>query len=294
MVSIGALLKKAFTGGDWCIAIRCIGDEQYRVVPNLPNTWCADTLLFEDGGEHYLFVEQYDKKKDKGAIGYYTIENGSPVSKGVIIEKSYHMSYPFVFKHEGAIYMIPESSANSTVDLYVAEEFPNKWRLLKHLIKAEKYVDSTVWEQHGQFYVLTYKKQANSQLGKTEWVLAVFILDMESLSLNMVSEQAYSTNIGRPAGHLFMRNGLLIRPAQDCSKKYGESIILYAVDSFDSDGEYVEHEVERISLRQLKTDKRIDRFHTYSRDSKYEVIDAYMEKFDLFHVPRIYLRARRK
>lgn len=293
-MSIGTLLKKAFTGGDWCIAIRDIGDKQYRVVSNLPNTWCADTLLFEESGEHYLFVEQYDKKKDKGAIGYYTIENGIPVSKGVIIEDSYHMSYPFVFKHEGIIYMIPESSANSTVDLYVAVEFPSKWQLKKHLIENDKYVDSTVWEQNGQYYVLTYKKRANSQSGKTEWVLAVIRLNMESLSMEQISEKTYGTNVGRPAGHLFMRDGVLIRPAQDCSKKYGESIILYAVDSLNSDGEYAEHETERISLQQLNTDKRVDRFHTYSRDSKYEVIDAYMEKLDLFHVPRIYLRSRRK
>ena len=293
-MNIGTLLKKAFTGGDWCIAIRGIEDKQYRVVSNLPNTWCADTLLFEECGEHYLFVEQYDKKKDKGAIGYYTIENGTPVSKGVIIENSYHMSYPFVFKHEGVIYMIPESSANNTVDLYVAEEFPNKWQLKKHLIENDKYVDSTVWEQDGQLFVLTYKKRTNAISRKTEWILAVFILDMRTLSMQKISERIYSINTGRPAGHLFKKNGVLIRPAQDCSKKYGESIILYAVDSFNADGKYVEHETERITLQRLNTDKRIDRFHTYSRDSKYEVIDAYLEKLDLFHVPRIYLRSRRK
>ena len=293
-MSIGTLFKKAFTGGDWYIAIRGIGDKQYSVAPNLPNTWCADTLLFEESGEHYLFVEQYDKKKDKGAIGYYTIENGILVSKGVIIENSYHMSYPFVFKHEGIIYMIPESSANSTVDLYVAEEFPNKWKLIRHLIENDNYVDSTVWEQDGQYFVHTYKKRANAESGRAEWVLALFTLNMETLSMEQISERIFGTNIGRPAGQLFMKDGVLIRPAQDCSKKYGECIILYAVDSLNSDGEYIEHEVERISLQNLNIDKRVDRFHTYSRDSKYEVIDVYMEKLDLLHAPKIFLRSRRK
>lgn len=293
-MSIGTLLKKAFTGGDWCIAIRDIGDVQYHVISNRPNTWCADTLLFEESGEHYLFVEQYDKKKDKGTIGYYTLENGSPVNKGVIIENPYHMSYPFVFRNAGTVYMIPESSANSTVDLYIAEEFPEKWRLLKHLVNNEKYVDSTVWEQNGQYYVLTYKKQANAQTKKTEWVLVVFVLNMENLSVNKISERVYNKNVGRPAGHLFIKDGMLIRPAQDCSKKYGESIILYAVDSLNSDGRYIEHEVDRVLPQQLNIDKKIDRFHTYSRDEKYEVIDAYIEKIDVLHIPRIFLRSRRK
>lgn len=100
-MNIWRLLKKAFTGGDWYVAIRKIGDETYHVINNLKDTWCADTLLFEENNEHYLFVEQYDKKRDKGAIGYYKIESGIPENGGVIIENRYHMSYPFVFKFGG-------------------------------------------------------------------------------------------------------------------------------------------------------------------------------------------------
>jgi hypothetical protein len=104
-MNIFKIMKKAITGGDWYIGIRRIGEQTFHVVDNLPSTWNADTLLFEDDGNHYLFVEQYNKKKDKGAIGYFTIENGIPVNKGTIIEKSYHMSYPFTFKFAGGGYI---------------------------------------------------------------------------------------------------------------------------------------------------------------------------------------------
>ena len=36
------------------------------------------------------------------------------------LETPYHLSYPFVFRHEDDIFMIPESSANRTVELYRA------------------------------------------------------------------------------------------------------------------------------------------------------------------------------
>ena len=287
------LIKKAFTGGDWYIAIRQIGERQYHVIDNLPATWCADTLLFENAGQHYLFVEQYDKKKDKGSIGYYRINDGVPVNEGVVIDRPYHMSYPFVFEYEGNIYMIPENSANSTLDLYVAKDFPQKWSLQKQLLTGEKYVDSTVWREGDTLYVLAYKKRVEPSGGRA-WQLTVFTLDPERQTLEKLAERVYSTNVGRPAGNLYRENGRLIRPAQDCSEKYGESIILYEVDDFNRDGQYLEHEIGRIALRDLPLDRKADRFHTYSRDSRYEAVDVYVEKLDLLHMPRIYLRSRRR
>lgn len=182
--------------------------------------------------------------------------------------------------------MIPETSANNTVDLYKATSFPDKWEFVKHLIVGEKFVDSTVWAEGNDLYVLTYKKQ------ETGWLLCVYQFSGQDLML--VSSKVYSKNIGRPAGHIFIENGMRIRPAQDCSEKYGESLILYCIDSFNDSGNYVEHEVGRVSIEEIKVDAAIDRIHTYSRDSEYEVIDGYREKFDLFHAPRIFLRSRRK
>jgi hypothetical protein len=167
--------------------------------------------------------------------------------------------------------------------------FPENWIFIKHLIEGEKFVDSTVWVDGDAIYLLTYKKQA-----KSEWCLCVYQLNMDDMTVSLLSSKTYQSNIGRPAGHIFEENGKLLRPAQDCSEKYGESIILYCIDSFNKDGQYIEHEVRRMTLSDIKTDKKIDRIHTYSRDSKYEVIDGYREKLDLLHVPRIYLRSRRK
>ena len=49
----------------------------------------------------------------------------------------------------------------------------------------------------------------------------------------------------RPAGRLFRRGGALIRPGQDCSRRYGEAVVLNRVDVL-SPSEYRESPVDRI------------------------------------------------
>ena len=286
-MSLGDKFKKAITGGEWFVAYREAGSDRYKLAEAPANQWCADPFVYEADGEHYIFVEQYVNDKEKGCIGYFHFENGIPVNKGILIENSYHMSYPDVFEYGGQFYMIPESSANSTVDLYVAEHFPDKWKKVKSLIRGKKYVDSTVYQEGKQFYLISY-----TMVGGYE--IHVFSLDMEKQELELLSKKRYEKNVARPGGRLFMENGRIMRPAQDCSRKYGEALIIYQVDDLNKDGEFVEHEVRRIEAAELHVEKDPKRVHQLTSDSVFEVVDVYREKIDLLHVPKIYMRSRRK
>lgn len=286
-MSFADKLKKLITGGEWFVAYKTLDAKEYKLATGPSNQWCADPFVYEANGEHYIFVEQYENDKDKGSIGYFIFENGIPVNKGLLIENSYHMSYPDVFEYDGKYYMIPESSANSTVDLYVALEFPAKWKKVKSLITGQKYVDSTVYQDGDQYYLISY-----TMIGGYE--VHVFQLDMERQELRPLSKKRYERNVARPGGRLFVEDGKLIRPAQDCSRKYGEALILYQVDDLNRDGVFVEHEVRRIGARELKVERSPERVHQLTTDSLYEVVDVYKEKLDLLHAPRIFLRSRRK
>ena len=280
-------IKKALTGGEWYVAHRKKGEKEFSIAEVPEGQWCADPFVYEVDGEHYIFVEQYKIDKDKGCIGYYRIDNGIPVNKGIIIENSYHMSYPDVFEYNGNHYMIPESSANNTVDLYVADSFPEKWRKIKTLIDGEKLVDSTVYQEGRKYYIITY-----SMINGYE--VRVYKLDMGLMSVTQLSSKRYSRNVGRPGGRLFWENSKLLRPAQDCSKKYGEALILDEVDQIDQNGEYIEHEVRRIDLNSIVLNKQFERVHQLTDDGMYTVIDVFKEKMDLLHgvkiLRRTYLR----
>ena len=272
-------LQKAFVGGQWYVGYRRKGENKYRVIDTPKNMWIADPMMFSTNGEHYLFVEVYENKKKKAAIGYFHFENDVPVYKGVIINAPYHMSYPCVFEYEGIYYMIPESSANNSISLYKAEEFPNKWVKECELIKGEKYVDSTVFWENGSLGVLSYR------VVKEGWELVKFDFNMKSKILQEKSVVKYQENIGRPAGYINEKN---MRPAQDCREKYGENLLIYQIDSFQP---YKERQIQKISAKMINADIKFDRVHTYTEDGTFEVVDMFKDKIDLLHGIKIFCRA---
>lgn len=283
-----SLLIKIFIGGEWKVAYRLLSDPegQYHLVDTPVGTWVADPFLYEADGEHYLFVELFDNKENKACIAYYQFINGKPVYQDKIIDQPYHMSYPCVFEHQGAHYMIPETFANLTIDLYKANDFPKQWEKVKCLASGERYMDTTVLKQEKMYFAVSYRKM------RRNWRLDVFNLDMDQLKMTLIGSKLYEANIGRPAGNFIHENGL-IRPAQNCARKYGEELILYKVDGFGCEN-YEEHEVRRIEVKSIPMEVLPDRIHTYNRNSEYECVDVYFEEFDLFQglktLWRAYLR----
>ena len=285
-MTLKVLLQKLFIGGKWYVGYRDIkltNGRKYHIVDVPIGQWIADPFMYEYGGMHYLFVEQYFEDKGRAGIGFFQFENGVPTNNQVIIENDYHMSYPCVFNHKGKHYIIPESSANNTIDLYVAESFPSSWSHKATLLQGEKYVDSTVYQNGDEVYLLSYKKEDSI------WKLVLFGLDVEECKLNKITEVVFTKNTGRPAGFLYF-DKKLYRPAQDCSRKYGEALIINEVDKICSNG-YKEHSVSKILCSDIKCSENIQRIHTLNNDSQYEVVDLFQEKFDLLHTWKILKRA---
>lgn len=281
------LAVKAFVGGEWKVAFRkCDTDDKYQIVDMPEGTCIADPFMYEADGEHYLFVELFEKKKNKACIAYYKFIDSKPVYQGKIIEQPYHMSYPCVFAYNGAHYMIPETSANHTIDLYRAIDFPQKWEKVKILVSGVRYIDTTVLKKNDHHYAISYQKAAQG------WELDAFALDMDKMVMTKVASKHYDANICRPAGH-FIQKDELLRPAQNCARKYGENLILYCVDCFNN-SYYEEHEKDRMDVSGISMDKKPNRIHTYNCDSLYEVVDVYFERIDLLHgvntLWRAYLR----
>lgn len=280
------LFHKLFIGGIWYVGYRDKKDNQklrYEIVLPPKGQWLADPFLYEFDGRHYLFVEQYFTQKHRAGIGVYEFVDGVPVNNEVVIENKYHMSYPCVFTHKGNHYMIPESSANNSIDLYMAVQFPYGWVHKATLLKGEKYVDSTVYEHDNDLFLLSYKKEGNG------WKLVNFKLDIEKERLVRINEMIFTQNTGRPAGRLFC-DGKLFRPSQDCGLKYGERLIINMVDNFGDDG-YLERPETYISVKDIDCATDIQRIHTINSDSRYEVVDLFKEKFDLFHAFKVFKRA---
>ena len=267
-MNIGDLIKKAFIGGDWVVGYRERGDDKYQIIP-LSSGWIADPFLFEYQGEHYLFVEYVSGKK--GEIAYYKFINNKPVFQKVIISEPYHLSYPCVFTHGNNVYMIPESADNHSIDLYKAVSFPNTWEKVCQLAEGI-YYDTTYMSYQNKSYLITYSPKRHY------FELGLFSFDIDKRKIEKLSEIQYKENVGRPAGNVYVANNELIRPAQDCSRKYGENLFFYKVEGLN-DGKFGETKIRTISVKE--TDSSFQRIHTYSRDSMYETVDFFKEQFHL-------------
>ena len=284
-MNLKAIYNKLFVGGKWYVAYSNIkdGSKEFKIVQTPPDTWIADPFLFETNGKHYLFVEQYFNKKKRAGLSAYEFIDGNPHYLGCVIENDYHMSYPCVFKYKDDIFIIPESSANETIDLYRASNFPLDWVHEKVLIKGERFVDTTIYFKGNQTLLLTYKKSGSN------WKIVVFDFNIENRSLNKICEKTYTRNVGRPAGFLFF-DGQLYRPSQNCVVKYGELIIVNKVTSLRED-EFEEEYSYEIKASEIKTTKKCQRVHTINRDSEYEVVDLFEQRIDLLHALKIFKRA---
>src|SRR5262249_60302440 len=90
----------------------------------------ADPFAVERNGRHYVFFEELPYASGKAHISMIEIGPGGRRSAPVrVLERDYHLSYPFLLEHDGSLYMIPESAQNRSVELYRCIDFPLRWRL---------------------------------------------------------------------------------------------------------------------------------------------------------------------
>ena len=74
---------------------------------------------------------------------------------GIVLEEDFHLSFPFIFKENSEIYMVPESSKNCDIRLYKCLEFPYKWQLEKVLMNNVSAADTMLIKQQDTWFMLT-------------------------------------------------------------------------------------------------------------------------------------------
>ena len=242
----------------------------FEVIPSPRHHFFADPFLAKHDGATFLFFEDFDWKKHKGVIAVIRIaEDGSRTAARTALERDYHLSYPCVFKFEDQFYMIPETSCNSTIELYRAVCFPDQWELVRVIFDGIYAVDSTVHFDHGKLWLFT----SHAVPGRTcNDELHVYFSDspLGEFTPHPRNPVVSDVRSARSAGSLFRRGSELIRPAQDCSSGYGSAINLNLVEVL-SEFDYRERVVGRIEPGWIRNGLGT---HTINRNEDIEVLDG--------------------
>lgn len=278
----------------WQIAIREEGkeflyegnSEGFNLIPNSIRYWRADPFLFKYNNRIYLFAEMFDRIRKKGVIGVAEYRNGKCGKFRVCLKSKFHFSYPLVFSYEGEIYMLPECSESGQVSLYKCKEFPMKWVLDKHLFQFSVADATPVYKENekicGYFATMFSPPEKDGANDNLYW------LNNENGAQQI---KLFGDNKRvRPAGKLIILNNKIIRPAQNDTIGYGESLLFYQVNNLNCD-EYNEHlileifppgspgGVKSLSLTLNNADKDIlyTGIHTYNCCENIEVVDVSRE-----------------
>jgi len=242
-----------------------------EIVPPKDRFW-ADPFIIYDNHKYYVFIEEFLYKKNKGHISYLTIdENGNTSVPKKIIEKPYHLSYPFVFSHNNEYYMIPETADNRTIELYKCVQFPEKWELATTLMKDIYAVDPTVFLKDGKWWLFVNVCE-NEGASPLDELFLFYSADLFCGNWTPHPKNPVVSDVksARPAGRIFSFNGNVYRPSQNNSWRYGYGMKLNQIVAL-SETEYKEVCVNDI---EPQWDKRMRGIHTLNCVEKLTMVDA--------------------
>ena len=271
---LSAKARKAWMREEWFVAVRARTAEGHvrgplRRIPNPPGRYLADPFPFEHGGRHYLFVEDYSVKNAQGVISVLEpAPHGFWSHPRPVMRRDHHLSYPFVFEHDGVTYMIPETGEAGRVELHRGVDFPDTWVLERVLLDGLTAVDATVHADDGLLWLFVNVVDGPAHRGDlcVYWSPSLEGPWRPHPANPVVSDPRSA----RPAGRLFRHGTALIRPSQDCSRRYGEAVVLNQVEVL-SKTDYRERPVGRIDPDWMPG---LVGTHTYTFDSRYEFLDG--------------------
>jgi hypothetical protein len=241
-----------------------------RKVPPRGAFW-ADPFLIERQGKSYVFFEEFVFKEHKGRISFAEIQKDGRIGTSqVALERPYHLSYPFLFDHRGEFYMIPETGQNRSIEVYRCRSFPNEWAYHRTLMRDVRAVDTTLYEHLGVWWM--FVNMAGE--GGSTWDELHLFYSNDPLSerwtphpMNPVISDVRSA---RPAGRLIHRAGLLLRPSQDSSLRYGYALNLNRITKLTKT-EYEEQPFERL---EPPSNGNILAVHTFNSLNDLTVVDV--------------------
>lgn len=223
---------------------------------NEPVIIVADPFLFVHNGRLYLFYEQ--KKLYHNGVLMMTSTSDLDIwsEPVVVLKEDFHLSYPWVFKDNGHVYMVPESCEDASIRLYEANNDKlDSFSLVKKLLKQPyieditmSFADTSIFKENNIYYLHTTICVNGVNQLRLYYADNLFGPYIEHTRSPIIISVKY----GRNAGNLFKWNDMLLRPAQDCESRYGDNVHLMKVENMTTE------EYEEILYKEYIIDSDMD------------------------------------
>lgn len=247
--------------------------------------WYADPILISYQGESYLFLESYDMRTNLGSIAYAKFdEEGKLSAPKIVIQEPYHMSFPMIFCWNDRLYMIPETCANRSLNLYRCEGSIDQWTLVKSFPVEEELVDTVATACYGDHVELVTSAQHATHKRMNKW--QKFRIFREGEDFRLEADAAFNSReiysyADRTAGSLVTEGGQKILPTQESTETdYGVNLYLndYSAEDLTHMPVLKKVTVDNILLPDVAQKQQIG-VHSYGLSEKYEVVDMRYFRF---------------
>ncbi|MDP4263355.1 MAG: hypothetical protein Q8941_12585 [Bacteroidota bacterium] len=199
----------------------------------------ADPFIFKDAdGRINILFENVSTYSLNGKISLLVCNDRfEPILEKTVLDTKDHLSYPFIYRENGKMYVFPENAFGGALNSY--EFDPVKKTLTgKKKIIGLPLLDSTILKYEGKYWLFA------TMLGDTfNSDLHIFYSDnlLGPYTAHKGNPVKKQLNGSRPAGNFIEVDGNIYRPAQNCSNYYGESITINKVKILTTD-EFSEEE----------------------------------------------------
>jgi hypothetical protein len=241
----------------------------WSVLPDDGRHFYADPFPFTRDGRTWLFVEDFDHDLGRGVISVVDVDGTGPVgTPRPVLRHAEHLSYPLVLEDQGEIWMVPETSAAGTIELYRATRFPDAWVREAVLVRDVVASDATCFRHEGRWWMTATVRHGGS------WSDALHVWHADRLcgpwQPHRGNPVLVDISCARPAGHVVRRGGRLLRPTQDGTRGYGSGLALAEIEQLD-EGAFRQRVVARLTPGERWAGRRL---HTLNRAGRLECIDG--------------------
>ena len=179
----------------------------------------ADPFLIYHDSQWHLLFEAMNARTVRGVIAHATSPDARRWTyRQAVLDEPFHLSYPYVFAHDGEFFMIPETAEAGHVRLYRADPFPTKWKFVCVLLNRG-YTDPSIVQWDGKWWMVCGQGGNDSScLFYSDRLSGPWIEHPRSPIVRGNIHQ------GRPAGRIVHWDAQLLRFAQDCHPDYGTRV----------------------------------------------------------------------
>ncbi len=259
--------------------IHCLLDPEFDpIVTWMPSRGAglfrADPFMLQVEGRQIILFEDYDYRTHVGRISASEWKHGAfhPLAADVLPIPC-HLAYPFTLEYEGRTLCIPETALLNEVSVWEFDAASSRFSRVATLVSDVPAVDSTIFQHEGRWWLACtlHGRFSNDRLSL--WYADDFWGNWTPHRGNPVKTDATSS---RPAGTPFVHEGVLYRPAQDCSRRYGGAVTINRILQLTPD-EFAEEPVRVVSS--ISRNSHLQGIHTLSAAGPHTLVDGLRYQF---------------